>query len=366
MKVWVFGDSFACNSSTDSWTSLLATDYTVINKSSNGSSEYRIWKTYQDHKEQIQSTDHIIFCHTSYSRVYLQDDQELLSRKLESHPKCDLIFSDVYHKKETLYTNILETIWDDRYFTDNYSLLINDLKSVDNSSHYTFFESNIVESHYELWKKHPGNINHMDSTGNRIFYEKIINKLKPVKRLIHFGASMTSGQGLGSVSDAYPYKVGKLLNIESINMGVAGASNLQILHDILNYKFTEGDCAVLMWAPCNRDCLFEINGLEPIGPWQEKDKVKHWMLAHSESDLTTHAWYHIQHALLYLASKHIPYYNFAGYPRPLNVYKPSYMDITLIDSEFSVYREQTKMASDGHPGPDAHTLVAKRMADIIK
>jgi len=366
MKIWIFGDSFANNDSEYSWVSLLAKSHTVINKSSNGSSEYRIYKTYNHYKEQIHSTDHVLFVHTHSSRIYLREDQELDSRKLNTHKNCDLIFSDIYHKKEQKYIDILENIWDDAYFVDNYSLLLDKLLSVANSTHITFFENHHgLYSYYDTYSNNKGSVNHMNELGNNIVYNDIKDRLTIYKRLLHFGASLTSGQGLNSIEDAYPYKLGQLLNIESINHGVPGASNLQILHDILNYKFVPGDVAILMWAPCNRDTLFEGDKLLQIGSWQDTEIAKNWILTHSDSDLTVRSWYHIHQATLYLESINVPYYNFAGYTKPLLKYKPDYINIDLIDSNMSIYRDKTEYASDGHPGPDAHTLLANRMKDII-
>ena len=367
MKIWIFGDSFANNDSIYSWVSLLAKSHTVINKSSNGSSEYRIYKTYNQHKDQIHSTDHVLFVHTSSSRIYLREDQDLDSRKLNSHKNCDLIFSDIYHKKEQKYIDILESIWDDTYFDDNYLLLLDKMLNVANSTHITFFENHHgLYSYYDTYVNNKGSINHMNEKGNVIVYNDIVYRLTKYKRLLHFGASLTSGQGLNSIEDAYPYKLGQLTNIESINNGIPGASNLQVLHDILNYKFVHGDVAIIMWAPCNRDTLFENGKLVQIGAWQESEIAKNWILTHSDSDLTVRTWYHIHQATLYLESINVPYYNFAGYSRPLLKYKPDYINIELIDSNMSEYRERTEYAIDGHPGPDAHTLLAHRMLDIIK
>lgn len=169
-SLFVFGDSFSADRSKESWVSLLSNDYDIQNYSNNGSSEHRIWKEYQTHKHQIRSDDLVLFCHTSPSRVYLQDSKTNSSRQLSSHPKCDLIFEDVYSKKEKEFIQILETVWDDEYFNDTYNLLIKDLKAVPQSLHITFFDLATVQSFNHIWKTYPGNINHLSPQGNKIVY----------------------------------------------------------------------------------------------------------------------------------------------------------------------------------------------------
>ena len=163
-KIWIFGDSFASSKHKHSWTKLLK--YPVNNHSSNGSSEYRIWKSYQQAKKKIGPDDKIIFCHTSYSRVFLKNTiTDLLSRMLPSHVFCDIILADIQHKRETKFINILKTIWDDSYFYDNYKLLEEDLKRVPNSIHLNFFEDT---AYRDVYVHHKGAINHMTQEGNLV------------------------------------------------------------------------------------------------------------------------------------------------------------------------------------------------------
>jgi hypothetical protein len=173
-KIWIFGDSFSSSKSADSWTQLLSPYGQAVIKSSNGSSEYRIWKTYQENKNNIDFDDRIIFCHTSYSRVFLKNSETLLSRLLPTHPLCDLIFSDVLAKNENKFVKILKTIWDDDYFKDTYDLLLKDLKTVPRSIHINFFEPGIYNS---IWEKYPGKINHLDSTGNLLVVQQLARNL---------------------------------------------------------------------------------------------------------------------------------------------------------------------------------------------
>lgn len=172
MNIWIFGDSFAASKHEHSWTKLL--NGHVINRASNGSSEYRIWKSYQQAKADITPNDKVIFCHTSYSRVYLKDTvTDLLSRMLPSHTLCDIILADIQHKQETKFIDILKIIWNDAYFYDQYKLLEEDLKRVPNSIHLNFFEDTEYRHTY-IW--HEGNINHMSQEGNLVI-SMHLNKL---------------------------------------------------------------------------------------------------------------------------------------------------------------------------------------------
>ena len=173
-KIWIFGDSFASSNHSYAWTSLLSDYGNVINEASNGSSEYRIWKKYQTNKRYITGNDIVIFCHTSPSRIFLKDNASILSRIIPSHPLCDLIFSDIFSKRETKFINILKEIWDDEYFQDTFDMLVKDLHSVPNSIHVSFFEDSLYNI---LWKDYPGNINHLNMTGNQLVFQHIIKQL---------------------------------------------------------------------------------------------------------------------------------------------------------------------------------------------
>lgn len=172
-KLYIFGDSFSVGNH-GSWASMLTSKFDVINFSSNGSSEYRILKIYQQHKNIIEN-DRILFCHTDPSRIYLKDNSTLLSRLLPSHPQCDLILSDIYSKKEQKFIDTVESIWDEDFFNDIFKLMFN-ATHVSRSFHVTFFNSVECTSLYDIWKSHPGNINHLSQEGNLLAYN-IINSL---------------------------------------------------------------------------------------------------------------------------------------------------------------------------------------------
>lgn len=168
--IWIFGDSFSSSNHPKSWVNFLGP---VTNYSSNGSSQYRIYKNYLYHAPSINETDIVLFVHTSHSRIFLKDDRELSSRSLSSHPNCDIIIHDIFEKKEKHYTDILESIWDEDFFNDVFNLITDKLVSVSNSYHVTFFESSrsdLINLNH-IWKNNSGDINHLNHQGNILVAE---------------------------------------------------------------------------------------------------------------------------------------------------------------------------------------------------
>jgi hypothetical protein len=359
LRVWVFGDSFSASTDKSSWVKQIPN---VKLKSFNGSSEYRIWKTYQDNKHLIKPHDKVIFCHTSESRVFLKDDAELSSRKLISHPKCDLLVNDVLDKNEEPYVSLLRTIWDDDYLADTYSLLVEDLKKVPNSTHFTFFQSSKVESLYDIWQSNKGHINHMNIEGNRISLDKITKLMNPIKRIVTFGASIALGQGLEYPdTQSYTALIAKKLNVSFDNQAIPGASSLGILHKILNYEYQEGDCVIILWGPPYRDMLFlDKKTTINMGPWDIKDSELHsaWVKTHSPEDLVFRTWMNIQHSSLFLKNKNIKHYNFTG-DNPVMKPKPDFIDVELYNTHIDKLRFITNKAKDNlHPGEAAHEIIS--------
>lgn len=126
-------------------------------------------------------------------------------------------------------------------------------------------------------------------------------------RLVAFGCSHTYGHGLpdcyvpimkgkktvgmqyGPVASnlAWPKLLANLKNIECDNRGVPGASNKEILYNILNYNFTSNDCVYVLWTYLARWCIIDKDKAN-------KNKPKLWkMHTHKKSAATpmTRAYY---------------------------------------------------------------------------
>ena len=98
-KILLIGDSFSSSNHTDSWTNLLP-GCTIVNLSSNGSSEYRIFKKLTN--TDLTQFSHIIIVHSSSYRIYI--DYNPLHVDSLTHQHCDLIYQDVKFAAKTQFT----------------------------------------------------------------------------------------------------------------------------------------------------------------------------------------------------------------------------------------------------------------------
>lgn len=174
---YIFGDSFCAHQ--PGWPSLLS----ARTYGTRGSSEFRIWKNYQNNRDTITANDTVIFCHTHWSRVYLRDDADnFSSRLLDSHPVCDLLLGDLSAKRDRKYQEIINQLWDEDFLKYNYQKVLDDCRSVTGSLHITFFKD--IASEYQLHdfsdihSEHAGHrlYNHLDTHGNLDVAERI-NKI---------------------------------------------------------------------------------------------------------------------------------------------------------------------------------------------
>lgn len=179
-KLVIFGDSFAASNHKDSWAKNL--DPTTDNFSTNGSSQYRIWK-------KITSTDHTdydvaVVVHTSPNRIYTTDNH--IYPVNHSHANSDLIYNDVLNKRGNPYADNaiwwFENIFDIEHAEDMHRLLVADcIKKVTIPCvHLTFFDLNIdhVINLHKVWQSHQGLVNHMNANGNTIVAKKVDSLLK--------------------------------------------------------------------------------------------------------------------------------------------------------------------------------------------
>lgn len=171
-KVLIIGDSFAASNHNNSWTKLLP-DCEIINLSSNGSSEYRIFKKLVE--TDLTLFSHIIMVHSSSYRIYI--DHNPLHLDSHTHQTCDLIYQDVKSATQTTFTqNVVwyfENIFNLEQADIVHSLLIEkmiNMTATHQTLHLSFFKNeknpNIINLN-SIWKTHPGTINHLDETGNK-------------------------------------------------------------------------------------------------------------------------------------------------------------------------------------------------------
>lgn len=158
----------------------MLTGYVTTNISSNGASEYRLLKNLKS--VDITQFDRVICVHTSPNRIYV--DRNLLHQNSKTHKNCDLIYQDVKDKNGIYAENIawwFENVFDIEHAEFLHGLLIKEIKnrlSVRPTLHMSFFdlpESFGVMSLNPIWKKYPGNANHLSKIGNKKVAD-IVNK----------------------------------------------------------------------------------------------------------------------------------------------------------------------------------------------
>jgi hypothetical protein len=181
MKVMIFGDSFSSDRCPDSWIDLLANEHEVVNHSSRGISEFRIYRNLLDNKKEIKTADAVIVFHTNPDRVYVPDWNRMPTRHLPGHPMCDMVASDITEKwppAEIYYKNFY-----DQYFQETiYNLIVDDIRQQCKHTKLLEFSgfdlgSAQIHSIHQLRKQHAGNINHLDIIGNIDVFSLIRNRL---------------------------------------------------------------------------------------------------------------------------------------------------------------------------------------------
>jgi hypothetical protein len=167
-----------------------------------------------------------------------------------------------------------------------------------------------------------------------------------MSRIVAFGCSFSYGHYLDDPNtQAWPAILGKLLNVSSINKSRNGASNLEILTNILKFNFKPDDIVVVGWTFIYRDMIYnrwksntQING------WSDQEKFDTWSSIHNSYDLAVRAGLQISHASLHLAS--------------LGLKPSSWINKSIISYE--------DYANDNmHPGINSHVAAATRLYNII-
>lgn len=147
-----------------------------------------------------------------------------------------------------------------------------------------------------------------------------------MSRLITFGCSYTYGTGLidcqstkifsFSRRNSKPSNMGwaaqlnKKLGTSLINKSFPGSSNFEILYEVLQFDYKQGDIVVIMWSHYLRDLFFtkffKIPDLRRrLGLWKTSGLSRKWIQQMSQQDYLMKSWIYMQHADLYLKDKKI-------------------------------------------------------------
>lgn len=202
------------------------------------------------------------------------------------------------------------------------------------------------------------------------------------KRLITFGCSYTYGAslpdclifgpGLTTPSKlAWPEKLAEKLGIECINKANSGSGNLEILWEILQFKFQAGDIVIPMWSHFSRDHIFTENtplriNHHPSANEETKEVSKNWLNVHSEYDHNIRNWLYIHHANSFFKSINLEFYHIFYIDFVFdNLEKiPKFLKINnILDASFdSIDYGQDQ----SHPGIKSHELLSNKMFKLIK
>ena len=181
-KVLIVGDSFATQEP-KGWTWQLGKEFEITNLASAGSSQYRVLKNVLE--IDLDHFDFVIVVHTSPNRIYVETNPYYKDSK--THPDCDLIYEDIRSKRPDIFAEHVtwwfEHVFDLEQAKYMHQLICEKIRCLligKYALHMTFFElehiGNIEILHH-IWKEHPGSINHLNETGNRLVAEFVRNKL---------------------------------------------------------------------------------------------------------------------------------------------------------------------------------------------
>lgn len=194
-----------------------------------------------------------------------------------------------------------------------------------------------------------------------------------MSRLITFGDSFTFGHWLESTDNspsdrAWPKLLGDMLAFDTINKGVPGHSNIQILQDILNFqKFEESDIVIIAWSYVERDCIFQKNSTSRISPWiKNKKLVMDWLSIHNDYDMSVRAGLYMHHAESYLKLSNVKQLHFSAWQnQSINEVRPIFtksLDNFIYEN---ILVEIDKALDNDHPGFESHKQTAEKLYRII-
>lgn len=198
-----------------------------------------------------------------------------------------------------------------------------------------------------------------------------------MKRVVAFGCSCTYGHGLpdcftppdrpGSQPSKFvwPSVLSSELGLECDNRSRPGASNLEILENILNYNYKEGDAVFVMWTFHEREMLYTDN-LERmyLHTGSQEEIQKNWLTLHTDTDFRMRSWFYMYTAHLHLTSLNVKFYFLnINFDKIFHSLRPKWAEkITFLAPNLNMLAKRYPKALDNmHPGPIPQILVAKRI-----
>jgi lysophospholipase L1-like esterase len=184
-------------------------------------------------------------------------------------------------------------------------------------------------------------------------------------RLVVFGDSLNYGHYLKNrTKTAWPFVLGKLLNLKVVNEGIPGIGNLEILTKVLEYKFNRDDIVIIGWTYIHRETIFnKLLKNKSLSIWDNNDDSKSWINLHSDYDLAIRSGLYIHHADLFLQTLGIKYHHFflpqGRIKRPEWINKPKNWIDNQVMNRFDFADDKV------HPGITSHDRAAKEIYKVI-
>ena len=195
-----------------------------------------------------------------------------------------------------------------------------------------------------------------------------------MSRLVSFGCSYTVGVSLPDNHHlaphpgvpsmyAWPRVLADMLNLPCVNLAVGGSGNLEILWNILKAKLKPNDIVCIGWSHFTRDIIFD-QALDVKRVHSDDENLsKHWLLTHTDYDITIRNWLHIHHADVYLKTLGIKTYHslcafdvdISTKPKCINIDNFTGVGFTNLDLGFD----------NAHPGMKSQEEFAKQVYKYI-
>jgi hypothetical protein len=188
-RLLICGDSFVAdwskkNKDKIGWVNMLNDYFDVTNIAQAGVSEYKIYL--QIKKIKLSNYDYVLISHTSAYRIPIVHHP--IHKNDILHNECDLIYSDVKEHSDNHLMNVAkefyEHLFNVDYFVFIHKLIRNEIKKlVPNAINITFFDSfnNDCLKLEKIFLKNKGDINHLNSKGNKEVLKKLLLKINKIK-----------------------------------------------------------------------------------------------------------------------------------------------------------------------------------------
>jgi hypothetical protein len=198
-------------------------------------------------------------------------------------------------------------------------------------------------------------------------------------RLVAFGCSLTYGAGLSDCFEppdrpgphpskkSWPSLIANTLGIECVNRARTGASNKEIWHNIISFKFQEDDIVFIMWSYPERTCVLHPtkDKSQQIGIWSE-DNDLFYKKFHSKYDAEMMSKLFVNHANLFLENKKLKVFNLVVDSRFKYVFDLQGQTVEHIPVYIWTHENQFPLSADNNHGNEqCHAEVARLIMDRL-